>query len=160
MREKRGQAWGFDLEIAAAIFITGIIAFYLFTFNYQGVQNSPNEDIVYEASTVADSLLSTGLPDNWNSTSVIKIGIVSSNKLDQQKIDSFYNLSETDYNRTRALLRTQFNFFVNISDTLYANGQVIDGIGHVPSENATVFRVSRFTSYQNKPVTLYVLLWR
>lgn len=157
--KKRGQAWGFDLEIAGAIFFAGIIAFYLFAFNYNAVQNSPNEDISYEAYTVAETLLSTGIPESWNQSNVIKIGLVTNDRLDQNKINLFYNLSENDYNRTQALLRTRFNFFVNLSDSMSANGEVISGIGQAPPSTATIFRVDRFTTYESKPVTLHVLLW-
>ena len=156
---KRGQAWGFDSMMAAAIFITGALVFYFFALNYGASNNQKVEEIVHDATAVGDNILSEGIPTNWNATSVTKIGILTNNKINNTKLELLYNLSIYDYNGTRFKFNTRFNYFINLSDQIVINSQPINGIGIYPSNATNTFRINHFTVYNEKPVTLYVILW-
>ena len=44
----KAQAWGFDLMIATALFLGGIIMFYIYSINYPAEGKKSFEDLYYE----------------------------------------------------------------------------------------------------------------
>lgn len=155
---KKGQAWGIDVMFAAAIFTLGIIAFYFFTINYQSADNNSAE-ITNSANVIASSLTSEGLPKNWNSTLVTKIGLMSSGKIDEIKLKQFYDMSLDDYDLTKQIFNTRFDYFVNFSDTMTIDGVQVDGIGKYPQDATNILRVTHYIVYKDKPVTMYIIVW-
>lgn len=159
MKKKRGQAWGFDAMIAAVIFSAGVITFYLFALNYSAAKSQIVEDLTYDANNIADSILSEGLPTNWNESVVTKIGILSDDKINNTKVAQFYNLSIEKYPLTKSQFNTRFDYFFNLSEPLIINNVPVTGIGHPPVNAKNVVRVTHFSAYNNKPVTVYILTW-
>jgi len=159
MKNKKAQAWGIDLMIALSIFLFGIIAFYLYALN--SPQNQTQLDsLLYEGSLVADNLLSEGSPSNWNEGTVTKLGILSNSKINETKLEMLYNLTESDYPRTKFILGTKENFFINLSEPITIQSETIDGIGLSPTDPTNLVRISRLTIYKNKPVNLEVYVWK
>lgn len=156
---KKAQAWGFDVIVATGIFIFGIIAFFLYTINYPTGEQEKLEDLLYEGNIVADSLLSTGYPENWTTSSVSKIGILTNNVIDQDKLENFYNLASSDYSRTRSMFGIKYNYFVNFSESIEISGSNVEGIGLLSQNTRNNIKVSRVSIYKNKPVTIEVQLW-
>jgi hypothetical protein len=157
---KRGQAWGFDLMVASTIFIAGIIIFYLYTINYPTQGKEILEELFYEGNLATDNLLSKGIPENWDQTNIIIIGITDSGKINQTKLDRLYDLSQTDYQKTKGLLNTKYDYFFNFSKQMTANGTQINGIGtQIPQNPRNRLKVARFTIYNNEPVSLDLHIW-
>lgn len=163
--KKRGQAWGFDLMIAVTIFAVGIIIFYVYSINYPEEGRETLDKLYYEGNLIADSILSEGFPESWNSDNVIRIGILSNNKVNETKLEGIYNLTtETPggYFRTQGLFNTKYNYFFNFSEQIILDRDPplpIPGIGQQATNPTNLIKITRFTSYQNKPVILDIYIW-
>lgn len=157
--KKGGQAWGFDVMISAAVFVTALVIFYIFAINYNVHDETKFDQIKKEAVDVASTLMSEGLPAEWNQANVVFIGLQTDNQLNQTKLDNLYSLAQSDYNNTRRLLNTRYEYLVNFSEPVSINGQPIVSIGLQPSSPRNIFRVTRLTTYNDKPLTLQVIVW-
>jgi len=159
MRKKRGQAWGFDLMIATIIFISGIVAFYLYSLNYQTEAQETLDALFYEGNAIAQDILSEGFPTNWNINTVQKIGLKNEGKINATKLEYFYNLSVQDYQRTKILLDAKNNYYMNFSNGMVIGQQAIEGIGLPPSSPANIIKITRFTIYGEKPTSINIFIW-
>lgn len=156
---KKAQAWGFDLMIAASIFLFGIAVFFLYSLNYPRGEQEKISDLLYEGNSIADDLMSTGTPEHWVPQTATKIGISTDNKINQTKLEQLYQLATTEYGRTRALFSTKYHYFINASAPLAIADINISGIGNQPFNPLNNIKVTRITIYQNKPITLEVYVW-
>ena len=159
---RKAQAWGFDLMLAAILFTAGIVVFYIYTLNYPTEGKEILDQLAYEGGLMTDNLLSEGFPPNWDSTNVVRIGIHDNKKVNETKLEKFYNLSiePGGYQKTRSLFNTRYNYFFNFSEqmTLPIFGNV-SGIGNQPSNPQNLIKITRFTIYKDKPVTLNLFIW-
>jgi len=156
----KGQAWGFDLMIGVIIFLFGIISFYLYILNAPGEGEDIIDTLTYNGGLVSDSLLSEGVPQNWNSVNVIQIGLLVDGKINQTKLENFYNLALTDYDKTKRLFNIRKEYFVNLSTQSFeVAGVPVSGIGLEPSNPRNLVKVSRIIVYKNKPTTINIEIW-
>jgi len=157
----RGQAWGFDLMMAAILFTAGIIVFFLYSINYPTEGKETLDKLFYEGNIIADNLLSEGSPDDWDSSNVARIGILNDNKINQTKLERFSDLASADYQKTRVLFNTKYDYFFNLSETIIIDSDPIEGIGSsFQNQNPTnLIKITRLTVYNNKPVTLNIYIW-
>ncbi len=163
--EKRGilnvksQAWGIDLAIALVIFTFGILIFFFYTVNRPNEAKENIDSLSYDGGAIASAVLSKGYPDNWNASNIVTLGILSDNKINETKLEYFYNLSTEDYNRTRALFNTRFEYYISFSQNVSIGGLEVEGIGNEPNNEKNLIRITRFTIYKNKPTTVYFDIW-
>jgi hypothetical protein len=153
---KRGQAWGFDLMIASVLFISGIVIFYIYSINYPTEGRETLDQLSYEGDIISDQLFSSGSPSDWNSGNIVRIGIHDNNKINESKLERLYNL---DYQTTRILFNTKFHYFLNFSDVMTINAKNVEGIGIKPNNQKNLIKITRYTIYQEKPVTLNLFIW-
>lgn len=159
--KERGQAWGLDATVAAMLFVGGIIIFYVYSINYKASEKVEIEESKFEAALLAESLLSEGEPQGWNTTAVSKIGITSKEEINETKLEDWYELVITDYNRTRTLLNTRYEYRVIFSEPLQIGAFSVNEIGPaLPNNTERVWRITRFSSYHQKPLTLDVIVWK
>ncbi len=158
MMNAKAQAWGFDLFIAAIIFVGGIIFFYLYTLNASSDQEALPE-LIAEADMLATILLSEGVPPTWNTTTLSQIGLLTNNKINETKLESFYNLSIQDYKKTKAITRLRYDYYITFSEQITINGQQLNGIGLTPNTPNHLAKLSRLTIYKNKPISITVEVW-
>ncbi len=156
---KRGQGWGFDLVIASIIFTFAITFFYIFALNYSSGSEEVLRSLEYEGQLIADSLLSEGNPLNWNETNIYKIGIVSNNKINNTKLEMFYNLTNKSFYKTKELFAIQNNYYINFSDPINISGSIKPFIGNYSANAKNLIRISRLSVYNNKPVSVSVNVW-
>lgn len=160
-KNKKAQAWGIDLMIAMAIFVFGILMFFFYTANQPGETKEIYESLFYDGSIVADSILSEGHPKNWQQDSVVTIGILNDNKINETKLERFYELSVADYSKTKILFNTKYNYYVFLSEPMTIDSEEIEGIGLNPEAQETdnLVKITRFTVYKNKPVTMTIYIF-
>jgi len=158
-RKKRGQAWGFDLMIASIIFTAGIITFYIYSINTIDETDLMINKLNYDGNIIANTLLLEGAPKNWTENTVISPGILSKNKVNQTKIDIFYNLTQNSYNKTKILLNTRYNFYIFFSKDITANGQIIQGIGRAPVNQKNLIKIERVAIYNDQALTMNIEVW-
>jgi hypothetical protein len=160
---KKGQAWGVDLMVGVIIFTVAIIVFIIYSLNYSPVNKEIFEKIHNQAEVVSQNIMSEGYPKDWNRTTVTKLGILTNNKIDQNKIDLFYNISIEDYNLTKRLLNTKYDYYIKFETDLTADGSIIEGIGknidfsNIEKDN--LIKITRTGVYQNKPISIYIFVW-
>ena len=159
MSSKRAQAWGFDLMMASMIFLAGIILFYLYALNAPNESDEIINSMSYEGNVVSNAILSEGFPKNWDGTNVVNPGILTNNKINQTKLERFYNFVAGDYSRSKAVFNTRYNYYVYLSENFTINGNQVEGIGSKPLNPKNLIRVERFTIYDNKPITFNVEIW-
>jgi len=162
MKPKKAQAWGTDLIIAFTIFSFAIIFFYFYSFNYSNETEDILELLTYEGNFIADSLLSPGYPDPWQESDVIEIGLTTDGKINQTKLNTFYEFTQNDYERTKRIFGTKHDYYFFMGNPI---NSTLEGIGK-PGVNSTtitssnIMKITRLTIYQNKPTTAYVYIFK
>lgn len=162
---KKGQGWGIDLIAAITIFLVGIIIFYFYSLNYPTEGRETFETLNYGGDLIMDSLLSSGYPEDWNSENVIKIGIVDSGKINQTKLDRFYNLVNSNYNKTKNMFNVQSDYFLIFESGMKVEGESVNGVGKPGTDPANItvdnlIKITRLSIYEEKPVTAYLYIWK
>ncbi|MGC9309336.1 MAG: hypothetical protein ACP5D2_01420 [Candidatus Nanoarchaeia archaeon] len=163
---KKAQAWGTDLVIGFLIFSSTLLFFYFYAYNY----SSQTEDILgtlkYEARLASESLLSEGYPVDWDASNVIQIGLTNNNRINQTKLERFYQLVETDYNKTIRLLNIHNDYYITTNNNFSVSGMQIEGIGkpginknNIQQESENLIKHTRVTIYNKKPITLYIYVF-
>ena len=145
--------------IAAIIFSLGILAFYFFSINSGNETAESFENLDYEAKIIADSLLSEGSPNSWAESNVVRIGLLSENKINATKLESFKTLSESDYAKTKSLFNIRGNYYISFSENIIIANESTEFIGQKPLEAQNLLKVTRLSSYNDKPLMIYIHAW-
>ena len=159
MSYKKAQAWGFDLIAASIIFVGGMVVFYLYALNSPNQTEQTLNSLNYEANTIADIILSEGYPIGWNENNVVSPGILTDKKIDNTKLEKFYNLSLTDYSKIKGLFGSKEEFYFFISENFSIGGNEVEGIGSRSGASNNLVRVTRVVIYNDKPVSFNLELW-
>jgi len=162
---KRSQAWGIDLIFGIMIFSVGIMIFFIYSVNQSGETKESLVNLGHDGDNILSNLLSDGYPTDWNSSNVIEIGILSNNKINETKLERFYNFTINNYAQTRSIFKTRYNYYLSF-DNMTINSIVIDGIGK-PGVNRTnlninatnLIKITRLSIYKDKPATIYLYVW-
>lgn len=163
---KKSQIWGFDLLIAVAIFLFGIIIFYFYAMNFNNESAEVMESLIKDGNIMSNMVLSEGSPSNWTLDNVLSPGILSSNKIDEIKLSLMINLTRDSYNFARTLFNTKFDFYFFLDEKINSEGNLYDGFGKPGVERNNLgeykdlIKVERFTVYKNKPVKLTLFIWK
>jgi len=162
MKPKKAQAWGTDLIIAFVIFSLGIIFFYFYSFNYSNETEEKLELLIYEGNFIADSILSPGYPDQWQESNVIEIGITTNGKINQTKLNTFYELTQNNYEKTKSIFGTRYDYYFFMETPI---NSTLEGIGKPGTtstniEASNLMKITRFTIYKNKPTTAYIYIFK
>ena len=114
---KKAQAWGFDLMIATIIFTAAILTFYLYTLNIPTETQEIIDSLALDSNIITSIVLSDGFPSDWNSTNVIAPGILTNNQINQTKLEKFHTLTLTDYQKTKSMFNTKYDYLFTFEDT-------------------------------------------
>src|SRR3989344_6209927 len=140
----KAQAWSFDLIVAVLIFSGALIGLYLYAFNAPEENKNSYDELRYQANIFADILLTEGLPENWNENNVARIGIISGAKINETKINMFKNLVESNYDNTKILFRTNYNYYVTFVEPIIINGISVEGIGLINTNDKNLIKIARY----------------
>ena len=164
MINKKAQAWGVDLTIAVIIFSVGIVVFFIYSVNFSGEAKENLDSLSYEGDVLFNSLLSEGYPQDWSLNSVVKIGILDNDRINETKLEMFYNLAKDDYQKTKSIFNTRFDYYFFMNENMTINSKGVSGIGKpgINKDNINaknLIKITRFTIYREKPVTTYLYIW-
>jgi len=172
MSKNKAQFWGIDLMVAVGIFLIIIILFYVYSLNYPSESVEKINEMLKKGDFITDTLLSEGYPTDWNldPDNVGHIGVMSTEgKIDNVKLESFYDLTVSDYENTKSLFNTKYDYYFNFSENMNFGGGPIPGIGKEGGDDIgqilsdedpqNLVKITRFTVYDDKPVTAYLYLW-
>lgn len=140
--------------------------FFTYTLNNSTESYDTFETLSYDAETIAGNLMSEGYPKNWDSSNVEIIGLTTNNRINQSKLEEFYNMIyvENNYTRTKNIFNTIYDYYLFFEENMTVGGASREGIGKPGTtlsslESKNLIRVTRFTIYQNKTIPLYLILW-
>ncbi len=159
MRMRKAQAWGFDMLIAVSLFSMTMLLFYLYSLNRSSETEDVLKSLQYDANIVAQIVLSEGYPQDWIAANVITPGILTDKKINQTKIEQFYDLSQNDYEDTKKLLQTKYDFYIFLSQPIEITGDTVPGMGRNYTNPKNLIKLTRVTTYQNKPTTFTIYVW-
>jgi len=150
--------------VALIIFSIGIVLFYVYSLNAPGEAQESMERLFYDGKIIANTLLSEGYPLDWNTylDSVQKTGILTDGKIDEDKLEKFYGLTQDNegYKKTKRLFDTTYEYYFLLDTNMIIDRESVEGIGRSDYENAkNLVKVTRYTVYQNKPMAIYVYAW-
>ena len=169
MKTKRnGQIWTLDLIAGVVVFTIVIIVYFIFTNNISSRTENNFNDMYETSLIVSDSLISSGIPQGWNSTTVEEIGLTQGNyRINTSKL---YYFKQIEYSDTKALLKTKYDyifFFMDKSDNLLAlNGTSYYGKAGITKDNlnelespGTIISSTRLIIFNSSIITMEVYLW-
>jgi hypothetical protein len=161
MKTKKAQAWGIDLTIAVIIFTVGLVFFYFHSLNQPGQGEQIVKSLTDDGKIIITSILSEGRPENWFPGDVVKIGILTDNKIDETKLNRFHILASTPagYAHTRNLFNTKYDYYFFLDKNMTIIGGSIEGIGEKPVSYDNLVKITRLTIYEDKPITAYLYMW-
>lgn len=152
---KKAQSWYIDYVISFLIFLAGLILALHFLPNASG---NDYERLMLESEILSDSVMSEGIPSEWNETDVSVPGIISSNSLDDEKLKSLYRL---DYNRTRELLSLSGDYLIYIEkDGVVQNITGTAHFGRFPKDNEHMLHKRRILPYNGSLMVLNLVVWK
>lgn len=163
---KQAQASTIDF-IAGFIIIT--VALILTVNLIASIQGPSNfEQVKRQALAASDSLMSAGYPENWNATTVVRVGLLTNNELNSTKLQQASNFS---YEELRASLNGVTNIYwyytnrtniINITACGYGDPTIsTDAITCEPTINkeSNLVRIDRFITYNNTIIRMVVVTW-
>jgi hypothetical protein len=163
----KAQIWSLDVMVGTALFLTSIMIFFIYSFNQPSEARESLDLLTYDARSVAQDLLSEGYPTNWTSSNVTKIGLTTSNKINQSKLQELYNMIhiQGNYQLAKNKFQTGYDFYFFLSENMTVSTGPIQGIGKpgTTPENIDakdLIKITRYTIYQNKTTPLYLYLWQ
>ena len=136
---KRAQIWGMDLISGLMLFTAGMVIIFSYSLNQSDEGRDNFELLFYEGGALADNLLSSGYPSDWNSANVTTIGISDDGKLNETKLEQLYEMIYIDnnYSTTKNLLNVQYDYYFFLDQNMTINSTEIEGMGNpsVTKEN-------------------------
>ncbi len=153
--------------LAFLIFIGALVFFYKFSIDLTSSSENSVNDLISGAKDVSNLLITSGYPPNWNSSTVILFGLTDADRLNDTKV---YFFSQQEYNSSKSLLSTQYNYYVFFE---YTNGTQavvgnVTGIGK-PGINASnvlqvanprnIVKIDRLVIYNSSIVRMKLYMW-
>ena len=178
---KKSQTWVTEFLLSFLIFSSAILlSVKLMTNAY----TSDNFDVLLkESEYTSNALLSAGYPYNWTNSTIIRLGLVTSNTIDSQKLASLYNM---DYQTSKKYLNANYDYFffltynntilnifnmanstnssVNVCGYGYSgvNQSYYNGTCHVSVSGlnyAKLVKFNRLVVFNNSITTLNLYMW-
>nr|MCK4930326.1 hypothetical protein [Nanoarchaeota archaeon] len=107
-RNKKSQVWVSDYTISLLLFILAALLSVKIIVNSFST-NTAFEELKTDASKISEILLSDGYPSDWTNESVIRPGLLTSNRLNSLKVERAMNMS---YSLLKPKLQTRYDFLV------------------------------------------------
>ncbi len=145
-KSRLAQAWYTDFAIALFLFIFTLVFYFSYTTNFQKQEKGSVEILLKDARAIASSLVLSGYPNDWDNSTVIRVGVVDEQKLNVAKVKNFKKLT---YTFTKKKFSTPYDYFVfwvnNKGEVLIIGG--VCGVGY-PLVNTT-YNVKSAYYYQD-----------
>lgn len=158
------QVWALDLIIAIVIFLGAIFLFYKYSVNLStiGQDNIPN--LLSDAKVISSYLVSEGIPNEWTILNVTIPGLMKKNlKLSTEKWTNFYQLAESDYQRTRNLVSTRHDYFIFFEkkngEKQIINGAWWAGKNYSMDNPKDIIKIYRFVYYNSTILRMGLYVW-
>jgi len=165
---KKSQIWSIEFIVALIIFISALFIFYKYSINLSDIQEVTLKELIIDAKTISNYLMSEGMPKDWNTSNVITIGLTDGKyRLNETKLGNFSELNYSTTKRLFSVINDYYIFFEDKNGTgLIIND--IEGIGKPgvtktnlnETENPSdILKVFRFVIYNSTIIRMGIYLW-
>lgn len=147
------------------MFFIALFVFYQYYSNTVSMDVGEIQNIRRDAQSISNFIMSGGYPEEWNSTNVDEIGIAEDNfRLNDAKLA---NLTEMDYDKTRGLLNTQYDYYLYFMDknkqeaNISAYGKPGINITNIEEieDPKKIVTLSRFVFYNRNIYRMVLYVW-
>lgn len=161
-----------NAQVSTIDFITGLIIItiaLILTANIISNIQQPSDFHHVKRQTIAasDTLMSEGYPDQWNTTTVVRLGLLTGNELNKTKLEQAQALP---YDDLRAALNGVTNIYwyyanktniINLTACGYGDPSILTNAACEPTinEEGNIVRMDRFVTYNNTILRMVVLTW-
>lgn len=167
LKNCRGQIWSLDLMAGLALFLVGVIIFFIYSLNQPSQARETLELLSHDGKIIADNLLSQGYPTDWDPNNIITIGLTTDNKINQTKLENLHKMIyiENNYTKTKNLFNTQYEYYFFLNQNMTINSNSVEGVGKPGTTKQNInakdlVKITRYTIYQNKTTPLYLYIWQ
>jgi hypothetical protein len=168
---KKSQIWYFDLILGISIFVLILaFAFQFISHNYM-YQGKEINLVLMESEKLSSNLMSSGIPENWNVSNVIIMGVLDSGIINETKLTLFYNITNDNYELAQQILGIKSDYLIYFKDkddklvnvinqsyigkSGYTNDTIID--------TSEIINIKRFITYKKDGIaqilSLNILVW-
>ncbi len=98
-----------DFAIALLLFIFTLVIYFSYTTNFQKQEKSELDVMLTDAKSISSSLALSGYPNDWDNTTVLRIGIADEQKINATKVKVF---KQYDYKKSKILFATPYDYVV------------------------------------------------
>lgn len=159
MIKKRAQAFGLDVIVASSLFILAAATFFFYSLNHSNESGKTYDLMSYQGENLADTLLSEGYPENWNEINALQTGILTGEKVNESKLQEFYDMAYYDYTKTKYLFKITDEYYINFSQPLTVRGTNVPFIGRYEANPDNLIKITRIINYENRPTKVFVYIW-
>lgn len=161
---KKAQSWIFEYIVSFLIFLTMLFI----TLNIlNSISSSSNfEDVLEDADHISSLFLSSGLPDNWQATSVQTIGLTSNGRIDLDKINEFDSMNYASAKSLLGISNEFIFYFEDVSGLIVVDGSCYRGFMNGCDDFKTLIKyddlaiTKRIVVLNSNIVELVVVVWR
>ncbi|MEK6984682.1 MAG: hypothetical protein AABX33_08975 [Nanoarchaeota archaeon] len=144
--DSKAQAWYMDFIIGLMLFTVTVAVYFGYIHNFQKHGKSELDTMLSDAKAISSSLTLGGYPNNWDNSTVVRIGIADEQEVNATKLKFFKQLN---YSKTKNRFATIYDYFMFFQNK---RGEVINihgvcGVGH-PLIN-TSFNIKSAYYYQD-----------
>jgi len=155
---RKAQVWYTDFIVSVLIFMIALVIYFEYVNNLSKEEESKIDEMLMSAKVMSNSLMSEGYPDEWNQSNVEIIGIIDDKRINQTKIENFYNMS---HNSAKLKFGLSQNYYFYLEDR---NGQKMgisekEATGEEPVNPVKLVKLNRVTIYNNSIVKAVVQIW-
>ncbi|MBW2992660.1 hypothetical protein KY345_05580 [Candidatus Woesearchaeota archaeon] len=157
-KSRKCQVWYTDFIVAVLIFAIALVIYFEYVNNLSKEEESQLDEMLMSAKLVSNNLMSSGYPDDWNQSNVEIIGVLDNKRVNQTKIEQFYNMS---HDTTKFELGITDNYYFYLQDQ---DGQRIsiggkNSTGLEPDNPVKLVKIDRVTIYNNSITKAVVQIW-
>ena len=154
----KAQVLSTDFIIATGFFILSIVVLYYFwNYSYVQLEEVRRANEISNAAYVISSIwFREGVPEYWNTSNVIEIGLQNNHRFNQTKLDYLNDLGY--YNVKEMLGYPIYDFYLRIYDM--QNNTFFD-FGEIPTEDVkNIEKIERIGIMNSTVVYVETLVWR
>lgn len=160
MSKKKSQVWFIDFMVGVMIFVVVIIIYYDSINNITENPTKISAELLLDAKSISNSLLTIGYPPDWNQTNVSIIGLTDGRqRIIQNKLDMLSNMTYSD---VRTKIRSTYDYYISLehfnNTRILINGS--NGIGLVPNNTKNLVTISRIVIYNSALANMRVSVWQ
>lgn len=160
---KKAQSWYVDYAISLAVFALGLLILFQYIPN---LSDDNIDELSLDARILSDSILSEGIPSDWDNETLVKIGLLTNGSIDSNK---WIELKDVEYSKALSILpiSSDFVIFFESENTLLGiGGEKYYGKENANSTNINelfnpteIVSVQRLVTYNGKIIIMNVRAW-